>query len=181
MKKSFIIMASVYLFCSCASRVNVLKPEGEKATLTLPNLAVLEIEILAISDSLLYVTNGKKIIIAHLSDVRSVHIHGYRVPRASKVLAAIPPVLFEGIVMLTALGVDQPVWGMIAMITIGGTIYGFTSGDPKVNFSFPLEINELEKLRLYCRYPQGLTNEQWKDLLQQLNQEDFYLLTVPSR
>jgi hypothetical protein len=34
-------------------------------------------------------------------------------------------------------------------------------------------IKDREKLLLYARYPQGLSDEQWRELLRQRGQEDF--------
>ncbi len=48
-----------------------------------------------------------------------------------------------------------------------------------MDFSPEFDINDLEKLRLYCRYPQGLTQTQWNELLMSYGQEEF--LSVPQK
>jgi len=177
MKKSIILLASILLFCSCVSMVKVRKPLGDRATLKLRNLEKHKVELLAISDSLLYVTDDKEISIAHFSDIRNVYIHGYRVHPGLKVLTAIPALLLEATVMIVALDVGQNGWGLVSVIAMAGTIDGFATGDPKVYFSFPAKNEEIEKLKLYCRYPQGLTDEQWERMLQHFKQKEFVLLS----
>lgn len=178
MKKSGLILAAFLLLCSCAatSKVQVLKPEGEKIKLTLRDSRMYEFEILAVSDSLLYLSDGRKLSLAPLSDVQNIRVHWDSIDAGSKVLGAIPPLILEGIVMGAAFHTDQTGWGVASIAAMGVTIFGFATANPKVNFSFPLEKDKLTKLRLYCRYPQGLTDEQWKLLLQRYRQTDFILL-----
>jgi hypothetical protein len=62
-------------------------------------------------------------------------------------------------------------------------VHGYRSfpvplGEPKVHFSSPFNKKELKKLRLYCRYPQGLTSDQAQQLLQHYKQDDFRPLAL---
>jgi len=174
------LIYSIILLCSCASRVNILKPQGESATLTFTNSSKYQVEMLAILDSTIFVKYENKISDVQLRDVNKIYIHGYRVSPFLKILNAIPPILIEGIVMLVAFDVDQPLWGVISGATMAGTIYGFATGDPKTKFSAPFNESEIENLKLFCRYPQSLGNEHWKILLQHFNQDDFLRLSKNS-
>jgi hypothetical protein len=69
--------------------------------------------------------------------------------------------------------VNQPGWGVISGLTMVGTICGFAFGEQDVSFWFPLDETERERLRLFCRYPQGLSKDQWSTMLRHLGQEDF--------
>ena len=173
-----LILVSTFLFCSCASTVRVLKPEGETAKLTLRDFSKHQVEFLAISDSTVYVKERNRICAASLSDVNNIYISGYEINPGLKILSAIPPLCLEGIVMMVAFDVDQVGWGAISGLVMAVTFYAYVAGNPKVSFSPPLEEHELEELRLYSRFPQGLSDEQWKILLQQFNQEDFQSLST---
>ena len=173
MKRLPIILAIGFWLCSCASSVHVLKPEGETATIELHNFQSHVGEILAVSDSVVYVRFFNKITVIDLSYVKKIFIHGYRISPGSKVAAAIPPLLLEGLVMSVAFSEDADAWGYLSMGAMVLTIYGFSTGDPQTSFSPPLKKNNIEKLKLYCRYPQGLTPEQWRELLSLNGQQDF--------
>jgi hypothetical protein len=47
------------------------------------------------------------------------------------------------------------------------------SGEFKVNFSPPLSRDDLRRLQLFCRYPEGLTSERREKLFQYYGQRDF--------
>jgi hypothetical protein len=173
MTRTLMIMTFVLLLCSCASSVNVLKPEGETASIELYNSQAPVGEILAVSDSMLYFMYANKINVVDLSYVRKIFVHGYSISPGTKMLAAIPPLFLEGLVMAVAFSEEAPAWGYISIGAMVLTIYGISTGNPKVSFSPPLKEKELKKLKLYCRYPQGLTLEQWNELLRLNGQEDF--------
>ena len=128
------------------------------------------------TNSTIIVKHDGKIKEASLAEVIKIEIHDYRIDPASKILWAIPPVLLEGVIMLVAFDVEQPLWGLISGFAIAGTIYGFSTGDPKTTFVSPFTDGYLENLRLYCRYPQNLTDEGWKNLLEHFQQDDFIKL-----
>jgi hypothetical protein len=177
MKKFLLITLAVVLFCSCSSSVKVLKPTGENARVTMRSSQIYNVELLAISDSLLYVSDGMTLAVANLSVVNSVFIPDYRINPALKLLASIPSLGFELLVTIGAFGAEYPVLGTAAIIAMVATIYAFAADDPKANFSSPAKKREIEKFRLYCRYPQNLSAEGWKQLLQYYHQDDFIRLT----
>ncbi|MBN1560700.1 hypothetical protein JW998_10650 [candidate division KSB1 bacterium] len=171
---SYLLISTVLV--SCASTVNILKLEGDAVTLTLTDASAIRVELLAVTDSRLIAKHDGKIKQAPLAEVMNIHIHDYRIDPAIKILWAIPPVLLEGIIMLVAFDVEQPLWGVIAGLAMVGTIYGFSTGDPKTTFASPFTDGDLENLRLYCRYPQNLTDVEWKNLLEHFQQDDFIKL-----
>ena len=172
MKKPHWFLIGVCLFCACASSVKVLKPTGEAATLTLGNTSH-AVELLAVSDSTIYVNNQNQIWRLPLSDVRKIHVQGYEISPAAKLIAIIPGLLIEGIVLGAAGSVDEGGWQFAAVAAMAGTVVASLTGNPKVNFSPPLKKEEVEMLRFYCRYPQGLNRAQWETLLRHFTQEEF--------
>ncbi|MCX5801400.1 MAG: hypothetical protein NTX17_08445 [Candidatus Eisenbacteria bacterium] len=165
------------LSCSCASEVDVLKPTGEQTTITLSDSTQHDVELLAVSDSALYVVEGETIGLARLSDIRRVYVQGYLIPRSDRALGAIPIVLFQGVVACLAFAeeIEGLGIGIMATVPIILTLTAFATGagEPDVSFSSPFDESRLRKLRLYSRYPQGLTDGQWAGLLAFHHQTTF--------
>jgi hypothetical protein len=165
------------LFCSCASSVDVLKPTGDQATVTLRDSTKHRVELLGVSDSVLYVVEGGAISSLRLSDVQNVYIHGYRISERQRTLGAIPVLLLQGIAAYSAFVATEGSFGagLFASGSLICTALGFATGagEPDISFSHPFDENRLQKLRLYSRYPQGLTVAQWSRLLAFHGQMDF--------
>jgi len=169
------LIAILILFCSCVSSVNVLKPNGETANLKLINSYIYECELLAVSDSSLFCKYQDKLYIVPFTNIQRVHICGYSL-RPKKIIAMVPLILID-IGMASANSrenekIQKLCWAALVPITV----FAFLYNEPEVNFSPIFDKNDLEKLKLYCQYPQGLTKGQWKQLLQYYSQEDFLKL-----
>ncbi len=176
MRQKSILTVLTLLFLSCTtSTVNVRKLEGETATITLKSTAKFGIEILSVLDFQVYSKYQNKIYITPLSDVRKIYIHGYHNISISilKGVLAIPSLAIGGVVGVVALHVDQPGWSVVSFFSMAATVALFAIGDVKAGFSAPFHDIKLETLKLYCRYPQGLTEDQWRMLLKHYGQEEF--------
>lgn len=173
MRALSLFLLSVFLLSSCASRVDVLKPGGDTGAVFFKNSYKHKVEMLAVSESNLYLRDEDQIITVPLSDVKKIYIHDYRISPALKIFGSMPFLLVDFAVMGVAFSVDEPAWGVAAGLTMVGTVVLLFVEDPSVVFLAPFEKDELEKLRLYCRYPQGLNEEQWRKLLESFDQEDF--------
>jgi len=80
----------------------------------------------------------------------------------------------EGIILGTAVSTHQGGWVAGSVVAMVATIALYSSGGPKTSFRPPFSEENLKKLQLYCRYPQGLTPEQWHTVLEACGQPDFY-------
>jgi hypothetical protein len=156
------------------SSVKVTKPEGETATIGLGigyHYFDHKGELLALDDSSLFFKYEERLYKFPLSDISKVYVHGYSL-ESVKVPAMIGLLLID-IMVVTGETDDEnilnPIYGGSAILTP----IIFLSGDAKVNFKPPFKDDDLQKIKLYCRYPQGLTQEQWGTLLKAHNQEVF--------
>jgi hypothetical protein len=140
-----------------------------------------KVELLVVSDSVLHVVQGGRISIVHLSDVENVYVHGYRLSGPQMMLGAAPLLFLEGMVAYVTFSEGWFRWcGMFSAILIPLTIHTFArgSGEPETSFSSPFDEAKVRKLKLYVRYPQGLTDQQWNSLLRFHGQRDFVPLTI---
>jgi hypothetical protein len=156
--------------CACVNRVNVLKPTGEAASLNLANGAILHGELWSVSDSVLVFESACQILTVPLAEVRRVRVEGYDLRKERK-WAMLPPLVVysAGLVLGVALIVGGYDWLAGELVLFSGamipaTLCSFQTGDPKTDFRSPLKSKDIAALRLYCRYPQGLTEEQLAQL-----------------
>lgn len=177
MKTCLQLLVILVLFCSCAiGTVKVTKPYGETAIITLQNTEKLKGELLAISDTLLYYYMPNKLYITRIVDIKEIFILEYTNRQSLKVGALLPSLPIEGCVAAVAFDVNQPTWGLISLLTMAVTVLSITGGNPQVDFERPIKESDMEKLRLYCRYPQGLTDKQWEELMNYIVQEGFIII-----
>ncbi|GEM_PF-3531865 len=178
MKRSLMLALSAGLICSCAHiiPVNPDSSTGETARIVLTGNIQYTVELLAINDVELFVLLNQAVCAAPLSDVRSVSIQAYRRTGLSglgRFLLGVPTVSLELAVIEAGIQTGYPVWSVIAVVGMAGTIYGLSTGMPPVDFEHPIVNGDRAEIGLYCRYPQGLTAEQWRQLLDHLGQEEF--------
>lgn len=181
MKLIWGVLLSTILICSC-SHISVPdpnKPEGDTASLTLEDNSSHGIELLAITDSELYARMNGTIYLVNLTSIQQLHISAYSKNAwagVGKFLLAIPTVGLEILVGNAGSETKHPEWTVLAIVAVVATISAIGSGEPKVTFKFPANQRDLADIRLYCRYPQGLNQEQWRVLLDHYGQDDFQTL-----
>jgi hypothetical protein len=164
----------IYIF-SCKSSVNVLKSQGENASIQLTDGQNLKGELLMIdnevifngSDGTLYQINNKKI--------RNIHIFDYSLQK-EKIISLMPLVLINSIIAVAGFKGDDSEHKIAIVILSILPIPTFFFGDPKVDFNPPFKDKDLNKLKLYCRYPKGLTDEQRDEILRYHNQDTFVMI-----
>jgi len=175
-KKALILILGIFLFSSCTYRslVNVQKSQGESVSITISdNNAKYDGELLTVADSALFLVYDTKLLEISLSKIKSVFVHGFDLTNR-KFAVMIPLVLVDALMAST---IENSAWAVSFGALIPITIYTFITSGPKVSFSSPLDNGHIKKLNLYSRYPQGLSAEQWKKLLQFYAQEDFLKLS----
>lgn len=174
MRRILILLLSITLFFSCTSQVKVLKPVGETVTLKLKNNHNYDGELLAVNDTALYFGSQAKLYEVPLSNISNVYVHDYSL-RKQKLLGSTPSFIIWALPMFVEPNFWKGVWLQTVLVE-GLTIHSCLVGDPKVSFSPPLNNKDFDKLQLYCRYSQGLTQEKWRQLLQYYEQEEFLRL-----
>jgi hypothetical protein len=176
MKKTISMMLCVIIFCTCTSSVRVLKASGETAILTLNNDTQYVGELITVTDTTLFFNYLGTIFQVPFSEVKNVYVKGYSL-KGQKVGATVLLMLIDGTIVVLGITSGNLWWSFAFGALIPLTLITFRTSDPKVDFSPSLTDNDLEQLRLYCRYPQGLAQEQWEDLLSYYQQDDFKSLS----
>ena len=174
MKVILIIFFGIIILFSCTSQVNVLKPEGETVTITLKNNHNYDGELFAVNDTVLFFGSQAKLYEIPLSNVSNVYVHNYSL-RKHKLLGSTPSFIIWALPIFVEPNFWKGVW-VQTVLAEALTIHSCFVGDPKVNFSPPLNNKDFDKLQLYCRYSHGLSHEQWKQLLHYYEQEEFLSL-----
>ena len=181
LKRIFFLLLVPLLVCSCAGTANFRRPIGDKLTVTLRQPSIHDGEALAVSDSLLYLDVDGQVCAARLSDVERVYVHGYKVGPLSRWF-------WGSTLFLASMGVAVAILSDSELNTVGflmaaidmgigvGAATSCTPPEPDIVFLDPTDAVQLERLRFHCRYPQGLTAEQWAVLLQSRRQTHFVRL-----
>ncbi|MDZ7362984.1 MAG: hypothetical protein ONB46_20030 [candidate division KSB1 bacterium] len=176
MKTTFIILCC-FCLCACAARsTDFATPKGEKFTLRHIDNSRYGGELLALADSTLFFESNNRLHAIPISKIKKIHIHGYSVKgvKTPTMLA----VIGIDIAVISIAGGDDDVrtLTLLSGLSLPLAMAGIFIGDPKVNFTPPFTASDLYKLRLYCRYPQGLASEQWQALLNSYGQKEFHRL-----
>jgi hypothetical protein len=100
-------------------------------------------------------------------EIKRIRIPGYGVDPGARVAAAIPSVIMQTIIYFVAKAEKVDSWVLITSISIPTTIILYALSGRETKFTSPLLKDDLEKLRLYCRYPQELDNEDWQAIFNQ--------------
>ncbi|MCX6842008.1 MAG: hypothetical protein NTX53_07005 [candidate division WOR-3 bacterium] len=172
MRLTTVILCAVLVVCACVSPVRVTKPGGDDAVVAFRQGGTARVELLAVSDSNLLFVRDNAVTRAALADISRVRVEGYSV-RTNKYIAL-------GCIGLvnTVICVDMAfhsAWhfaAVTAMLCVAGA-HLLLRDEPRVDFRSPFDTGAREQLALYCRYPQGLTDEQWQELLRFYHQDAF--------
>ena len=111
----------------------------------------------------------EKIYNVSLDKIQFIYIEGY-----NRQQAKLPQTIIFGLVAIAELIVasnDAPAWYLFAIPPLILLPISYFTGNPDMTFE-PLSDEDIRlKIILYCRFPQGLSEEQLKLLLKHYNQE----------
>ena len=177
MKALLFVAALALAACGCATRAVFIKPEGETIELQLVSrMAPLRVELLTVTDSAFIVESSDKLAVASLADVWEIRVPDYQIPTDRKVLALLVPLTLEGAIFGVATAHDRPGWQGGSLLCMAATIGLMFTGGPQTHFSPPFSPKETDMLKLFCRYPQGLSPAQQQTLLECYGQTEFRTL-----
>jgi hypothetical protein len=171
-----IAAAALALAClSCTATLNRQQPWGEKVRVT-SNRNLMEyrdVELLAVNDSMIYYDEKGLITCQKWDQVWSVRVLAYGSQQVVRWLCWLPT-LALGIVWFA----DASHPGNQGEAVAAATLTAFTGmimymTGPHASFGSPPSVGDLERLRLFARYPQGLTDAQWRELLGVRGQKEF--------
>jgi hypothetical protein len=176
MKMRIIVVGLLALTCvSCTATLNRQQPWGEKVRVTSTgNLtAHRDVELLAVDDSVLYFEEHNLVSCERWDHVQRVRILAYGSQRTLRWLCWIPTLALG---MSWFVSANHPnnhgeAAEAAAATAFTGLIIYLTG--PHSTFGSPPSTRDQERLRLFARYPQGLTPAQWQDLLHAHGQTDF--------
>jgi len=172
MKPSALPLCLLLLFCACVSPVQVTKPGGDTAVVTFGDGGKARVELLAVSDSSLTFIRENRVWKSALADISRIAVEGYSL-RTGKYVATgcIGVVIAAACVDVIA----HYAWyfaPVFASFYAAGT-YLLFKDEPRVDFRAPFDADARQRFPLYCRYPQGLTDAQWQELLRFYHQDTF--------
>ena len=172
-KNLWIIIFICLLFASCTSTVQNISPSGGDAWVENSYYDIVTGEILAVDDSCVYHVYEEAVYRVPLSKISKIYIRGYS-QLSEKYLSVTPLILMETAFIFSS---GSSEWDdkvkKYTLISEVLTIGSLLIGNPEVNFKPPLTDKQMEKLKLYCRYPQGLDDLQWNEVLLYYGQTEF--------
>lgn len=163
----FLLLAVTLLCVSCTARLQSRAPRGETAKVTFLNAEGkkqrVDAELLAVNDSLLYFRNDGGYVQMPVDKVTRMNITAYNTYKALRFVSILPTLAAAVILAFNNTENRTALLLVPAVLGVGSLVY-FTA--PHTSFRPPLTQTRLERLQLFCRYPQGLTAEQWRQLQQ---------------
>lgn len=172
MKPPVVLLCALLSVFACVSPVREIKPGGDDAVVTFRNGGEGLVELLALSDSSPFFIRDDQVWQSALADVSRIRVKGYS-ERTGKDWAAGCTDLFIAVLCLDVIAHDA--W-YFAVAPASGCIVGtpvLFRDEPQVDLRPPLDATARQRLALYCRYPQGLTDAQWQELLGFYHQDTF--------
>ena len=163
-----IIIFFVLLF-SCTSSIQVLKPTGDLAIVTLETGSELKAELLSVKDESVIVEYDNNIYKLSLSEIHKLFIQGYSLLHKKALLLGTLSILDIYFIYDNPNSAMKVIYGLLIM----GKLACILGGDLEIVFTSPIFWRDLDNIRIHCRYPQGLDTEQWNQLLQLYGQTDF--------
>jgi len=155
--------------------VKVDQPTGGNATIVDREYDEFNAEILSLDSTYLYFQLENSLYQMDLKKIRKITVLGYSLK--SEKVAALFPLMLLDVLLATAAYSDDLLFenwvGNLAVAHATASLVSIFLGNPKVTFKPPLKEQDSNKLRLYCRYPQGLSEEQWLEILVYYRQKDF--------
>jgi hypothetical protein len=145
----------VVTFFSCISEQSVVRPEGSSARIKMKGGTVLDAELLAIREGNL-VCRGDSVMEIPFAAIFTIDL----LIEESRGWVA-PVIIFQALPSALILYYsEEAAVGLAALGITALTYISFELSGPKVHFFPPLSWEDAEILRLYMRYPYGLTEEQ---------------------
>jgi hypothetical protein len=164
---------------ACISTKQAVRPGGDDAVVTFSSGASHRVELLAVTQDDLYCLRGQRVWRYPLADLSSVHVEGYSLRRRKLI-----PLGFAGVAdaAIGAALIGLGVWPLAVLPAALFVVGAYTSLDsePRTGFGGPLTDSARVRLALYCRYPRGLADRQWRELMNYCRQDEFLGPDQPS-
>lgn len=174
------IIALMYSLCSCTPSGYLASEYGDEAGITMKMNRELKAELLAVTDTMIYVLKDKTIIAISNKNLKEINFKKYE-DDYSWVMGV---VLYEVLpsVLLTSLasGMDSQAGTTFAISIIPAvvttTLFLFTSA--KSSFYNFKDVSDVFELKKFSRYPGGITERQMQSLLNFYGQDGCIYLKM---
>jgi len=184
MKKIILILGSIFLILiisSCSSGKYVVSANGDKAEVKLMNETEFVCEIVSIEDTaIIFATTPTNpldfpnLFFEPIKEIRSITIQGYDGDGwggSVLIFQVLPAALMFGAAASYSEGSGAMVVGLICAIPAALTALLFAGSDVEPpQWNNELSVSELENLKKYSRYPEGLNQSELTKLLKEYNQ-----------
>jgi hypothetical protein len=111
-------------------------------------------ELIAVSDSQIVLMSQNSFRTIGLHEIRKIEIPGYSVHVSQRIGAAIPALAMQAFILGVASDIGEQVWVNISAISMVLTVILYATSGSEVEYSAPFSYEDVEQLRLYCRYAQ---------------------------
>lgn len=191
MKKTLMLifgMSVLLLYFSCAPQIKDLKATGDMAEVVFRDRRKLTCELLALTDSSIYVLRkGAKlpsiyygeVVEIYFRDLRSIAIRGYTNKKWIGAIIAfevVPAALFAiAAASADADGMGTAIGIMSLPVLLNFAVFS-ASTPPTPGVKNFYSTGQSKRLRKYARFPQGLTQDQLKQLLEESKQDEIHRL-----
>lgn len=179
MKKliSISLFALMYLFTACSPSGYIPSPNGDIAEISLPGYRIVKGELLAVTDTMIYVVKDNNILGIRNNIMNDMNFNKYS--DNSWVIAVLLGEVLPAVVLTSLVASHEGDAGLTLAITlipaaISATLFALSS--PKTNYDDLQNKSEIYELKKFARYPGGLTESQFKELLNFYGQDSCIYL-----
>jgi hypothetical protein len=162
----------------CSSSQYTVSSRGDEALIYLKDNSELKCELVSLQDSVLiispasektfnYLTLPSGYYFLKLEDIDSVSVHGYNSGGWTTAVIMFQ-VLPAGLLTIAASSADAEVFGVFAIASIPAivtTLFFLGSEQEAPGVKNKTGFGDLEKIRIYCRYPRKLEKHEMRKLL----------------
>jgi len=156
---------------SCTSTVNIMKPLGEDCLVKTDDRRETAGELLTADSTEVILLRDRKLIKVELDDIYEIYVRKFSLQK-EKTAGFVPAIIIDLMVgiplMRHSTGAGAIFLGHAAL-----SVAAIKLSNPQVSFKQPFSADKLKQLKLYARYPQGLSSEQWEELLSFYTQDNF--------
>lgn len=144
---------------SCRSSYDINSPLGVHSNFKLLNNEKFDAEILLIDSNYIYVLNEG--VLSKLSFTEVNKIYAFELENNNREIALAFAMVSAGAIGIATLSDDdnKEISGISLALSVGAGV-ALLAKVPKYKFNPPLSKEQIHRLRLYSRYPQGLSKDQ---------------------
>lgn len=172
-----IILAFVSVLYSCQASEYVPSPNGDNAELTLKGNRILNGELLAVTDTMIFIVKDKSILGIESRSLKQIYFKKYKDNTwiTGVALMEVLPALTLTLLVGSHEGDMATTFAVTLIPAVLSTTLFLTSA-PKTTYDGIADKSETDELRKFARYPGGVTQRQLNELLEFYGQDGVIYL-----